>query len=180
MENEIWRPVNGYEGLYEVSNYSRVRSLPHRTTSGKILKESFRCEDKKRRYVTLSKNGIEQQYLVYRLSAMAFPEICGEWFDGCVVNHKDGNPLNCAVENLEVCTQRHNMQCIKDRRKQKESVSIPVEQYSKEGVFIQRFDSIIDAGRYYKCDPRTITRASLNQLVYQPVIKQYKWIRVTV
>lgn len=36
--NEVWKPVKGYEGLYEISNYGRVKSLPRNTTKGGLMK----------------------------------------------------------------------------------------------------------------------------------------------
>ena len=41
--------------------------------------------------------------------AKAFPEICGEWFDGCEVHHKDGNTLNNEASNLIVCTKAQHI-----------------------------------------------------------------------
>ena len=47
---------------------------------------------------------------VYTVVARAFPEICGNWFNGCHVHHKDGNPLNNKAENL-ICLSpaEHNL-----------------------------------------------------------------------
>lgn len=101
MEEE-WRPVKGYEGLYEVSNMGRVKSL-HRPQSI-ILKQN--TDSGGYMIVNLSKNGTYNTKTVHRLVATAFirnPNNYG------VVNHKDGNKKNNAVDNLEWCTQRYNM-----------------------------------------------------------------------
>lgn len=46
----------------------------------------------------------QNQNRIHVLVARAFPEICGEWFDGCHVHHKDHNPLNNRADNLQVMT----------------------------------------------------------------------------
>ena len=103
---EEWMPVVGYEGLYEVSNHGRVRSLKRNTTSGKILRGSAR---KNNGYVSLVlfKCGKGQGKLVHRLVAEAFisnPECKPD------VNHIDGNKQNNRAENLVWCTPSENQQ----------------------------------------------------------------------
>lgn len=115
---EIWKWVNDFEGLYEVSNLGNVRSVDRtdtfcnsrkgtivsRTKKGKNLKPIF---DGKGFYlqVSLSKNGISKRYLIHRIVAKAFipnPENLPE------VNHKDECKTNNSVENLEWCTHKYN------------------------------------------------------------------------
>ena len=114
---EIWKDIEGYEGLYQVSNLGRVKSLnrDHQANSrwGKtmkrVIKEKLLKEDKTGRYlrVSLSKNGIKQRFSINRLVAQAFiPNIKNK----PQVNHKDGNRDNNQVENLEWCTAKENMQ----------------------------------------------------------------------
>ena len=66
--NEIWREIKDFEGLYMVSNFGRVKSLPRNTTKGKIIKPSDL-----RRYesIGLSKDGIIRKFLTHRLVAKA-------------------------------------------------------------------------------------------------------------
>ena len=110
-DGEIWAAVLGYEGLYEVSNLGRVRSLPHtvkhfcglRESLGRILNPVvtglwyFA--------VDLCKNGRRKKVLVHRLVADAF--IPGK-FDGAQVNHKDENKANNRYDNLEWCSAKYN------------------------------------------------------------------------
>ena len=97
INNEIWRPIEGYEGLYEVSNHYRIK----RVDTNRIQKE--RIDPKRnRRYCGLWKNNKGKTKYVYILVAKAFPEICGEWFEGCEVHHKDFNRLNDVPGNLQV------------------------------------------------------------------------------
>lgn len=97
---ERWRPVINFEGLYEVSNFGRVRSVSRWVTFGKgrrlvegaILRFSIKGNY---RNVCLCNQGIEKTKTVHRLVAEAF--VPGE---GEVVRHLDGNPLNNHAENL--------------------------------------------------------------------------------
>lgn len=114
MKEEIWRPVVGYEGLYEVSNYGNVRSLDRiitysngsaHKTKGKVLIPL------KGRYlrVCLAEKGDWKCMQIHRLVAQAFPEICGDFFEGCVIDHLDGNPYNNVAENIQACDQKTNI-----------------------------------------------------------------------
>lgn len=100
MEEE-WRPVKGYEGLYEVSNMGRVKSLHY--GKRRILKQSVLPNGYMK--VVLNKDGTANMKTVHRLVATAFirnPNNYG------VVNHKDGNKKNNTVDNLEWCTRSYN------------------------------------------------------------------------
>ena len=108
---EIWRPIEGYEGLYEISSYGRVKSLErYRSNNGgiQLLKERIMNPLDYNGYknVLLWKNGSKKKEYVHRLVAKAFipnPDNLKE------VNHKDENPSNNMVENLEWCNHRYNM-----------------------------------------------------------------------
>ncbi len=112
MEEE-WRPIKGYEGLYEVSNMGRVRSLDrvvkdrwgnNRIREGKIMS----LNKKKHGYFHVNlydKNSIRKTYAVHRLVAMTFipnPNNLPQ------INHKDENPGNNSVGNLEWCDSKYN------------------------------------------------------------------------
>ena len=94
---EIWKPINGYEVLYEVSNYGRVRSLNY-FCRGKheILKLSAKPNTYLK--VALRKDGKVKYYRVHRLVADAF---LPNPLNLPQVNHKDGNKHNNRPENLE-------------------------------------------------------------------------------
>lgn len=91
MNEEIWRPVVGYEGFYEVSNFGRVRSL----YSGKNLKYvTNRCGYFR---LTLVKNKVKTPILVHRIVAQAFiPNPDNKPF----IDHLNGNRQDNSVENL--------------------------------------------------------------------------------
>ncbi|MEI3530125.1 MAG: NUMOD4 domain-containing protein [Bacilli bacterium] len=122
MIEEIWKPIVGYEGLYEVSNIGRVKSLERKFTyknrygsitqtikKEKILNLSIQYPNKNikyRRYrVSLSKELKKKDFMVHKLVAQAFIPNSNNYPQ---INHKDGNPLNNNYLNLEWCTQKYN------------------------------------------------------------------------
>ena len=113
---EEWRDVEGFEGLYQVSNKGKVRSLDRTVTTsryGKPLSMTKRGKVLKtitdrRGYigVQLSKEGKPYTFKVHRLVARAFlPNAEGLQ----EVNHIDGNKRNNDIQNLEWCTRGHNI-----------------------------------------------------------------------
>lgn len=108
---EVWLAVEGYEGLYEVSDMGRVRSLDRRVAAGsgtrvckgRILTPVMNSTGYLQ--VILCRGSKAKHFLVHRLVAAAF---C-EHPDGCdVVNHIDNNPSNCEASNLEYTTPKGN------------------------------------------------------------------------
>jgi hypothetical protein len=99
--SKIWKPVVGYELLYEISNISEVRSIGK---NGYILNQRENWGGYKT--VTLHKNGEGRTQYVHRLLAKAFLPNDGA---KCCVNHKNGNKLDNTLVNLEWVTQGENM-----------------------------------------------------------------------
>lgn len=101
IEAEIWLPVAGYEGKYEVSNLGNVKSLYHK---GRILSPGTIGGG----YlgVSLYKDGKGHTKRLHRVVAVAFLKNLDDLPE---VNHIDENKKNNAVSNLEWCTRRHNM-----------------------------------------------------------------------
>lgn len=119
--HEEWKSVSMYEGLYEISTFGRLKSLPkkvkigknkHRTTCVRILKGHI-TKAGYRRY-SLCKNGFKKQFFSHALGAIAFKGHSVTKSNKIVVDHKDNNPLNNNINNLQVVTQRHNSS--KDRK----------------------------------------------------------------
>lgn len=101
---ESWKPVVGYEGLYEVSNLGRVKSLPRKGTKGGILSENY-SNSKRYAHVLLTKDMKPGTKSVHRLVAAAWipnPDNKPQ------VNHKDGDKHNNCVDNLEWVTNLEN------------------------------------------------------------------------
>jgi len=109
--NEEWRSIPGYEGYYEASTAGRIRSVDRMQTGrwGEVFHPShiLTPNDVHNGYqqVKFSIEGEKSQPLVHRLIAMTFlpnPDNLPQ------VNHKDGNPGNNNVSNLEWCTASEN------------------------------------------------------------------------
>lgn len=139
---EIWKPIKGYEGLYEVSNLGRVKTLNyHREGREGILKQT----DNRRGYliVHLFIDGVSKTYLVHRLVAQAF--LPSPQLDQTEVNHKNENKKDNRVENLEWCTPSYNINYGTHNQRAAEARGKQVLQFDKEGNFITMYPSIIDA-----------------------------------
>ncbi len=151
---EIWKDIKGYEGLYQVSNLGRVKSLKRlandrngfRNVSEKI--KNLRTNNRGYSIINLSKNGERKTYKVHRLVAQAFiPNLSNK----PQLNHKDGNKQNNRVNNLEWCTisenQKHayNKNLRNVQKRGNNGNSKPVNQYDLNGNFIKRWDCITDA-----------------------------------
>lgn len=161
---EIWKDIVGYEGLYQVSNLGRVKSLPrlHKYVHGyymtkeKIL--SPRVCGKQREYlaVALNVDGKTKQYKIHRLVATAFiPNPYGY----NEINHKDENKGNNKVGNLEWCSRSYNVNYGCRIEKQRKALIKPVVAYSKSNKFVREFNSIVDASKFAKVDATNISRA---------------------
>lgn len=96
---EAWKPVVGYEGLYEVSDMGHVKS----SLTGRMLKQCNHSHG----YLQLSirKNGKQKTYRTHTLVLTAFVTKP----DGHIVNHKDGNKKNNNLSNLEWVTYGGNL-----------------------------------------------------------------------
>ena len=152
---EIWKDIKNYEGIYQVSNYGRIRRLErvieHKTCYGglyhirdKILKPKIEKDGYYR--IGLRKDGIKKYYRLNRLVAQTFISNSNEYQ---VVNHKDENKLNNNVDNLEWCTQKYNVNYGDGINKRKKKISIKINQYDLEDNYIKTWNSINDAVRYY-------------------------------
>ena len=107
--NEIWKDVLGYEGLYQVSNLGRVKSLPKYDRLGRFHTERIKSQVNNGNgylVVNLKHNGKQQMRSVHRLVADAFMNNTNNYTD---INHIDGNKQNNHLENLEFCTRSSNM-----------------------------------------------------------------------
>lgn len=118
---EKWKPISGYENLYEVSSLGRIKSFHKDKVNGKIMKlfteksshTNYKC-------LTLVDNtGNKKQYRVHRIVAEMFlPNKKDKRF----VNHIDNNGENNNIENLEWCTQSENIQHSHNQDRQRHNV----------------------------------------------------------
>lgn len=115
MDEEIWKDIPGYEGLYQASSYGRIKSLSREVrgkdsragamfSKDRILKTHIKPSG--HLGIHLTKNRVAVRYNVHRLIAITFlpnPDNLP------VINHIDGDPGNNKIDNLEWCTQKHNI-----------------------------------------------------------------------
>lgn len=157
---EIWKDIEGYEGIYQVSNLGRVKGLERYDSNGHLLKEKILKTSINRdgyEKVSIQKNAKKKTYKIHRLVAIAFiPNVENKK----EVNHIDGNKLNNRVNNLEWCTkeenERHarnnNLIPVTDKIRKQASINgkkrrKSVEQYNTKGSLLKRYISVSEASR---------------------------------
>lgn len=159
MEEE-WKDIQGYEGIYKISNCGRIKSLlrfnnmsKDNTMRGyyrkeKILKPSANNSDYL--YIFLCKNGKKTMKTIHRLVAETFIPNPNNYEQ---VNHIDGNKQNNRMDNLEWCTRKHNMQeafrigLVKRPRGAKHPLSMRVNQYDLSGNLIKEWGCLKEIER---------------------------------
>lgn len=120
--------MKGYEGLYKVSNMGRIYSL----YTDKVLK-NLKSKDGYYR-VFLRKNGQKKHASIHRLVAIAFIKNPNNLPQ---INHKDENPANNNVDNLEWCTAKYNCNYGERTIKSSNSRKKRVGQYSKDNILLK-------------------------------------------
>ena len=148
MEEEIWKDIPGYDGIYQVSNLGRVKSIPRVVQFGnreRITQEKFLkpCNNGSGYYYVSLGAGVENRRYIHRLVAEAFipnPDNLPE------VNHIDENPVNNSVYNLEWCDRAYNL----NYGTRIEKLRKPVDQLDDYGNVIKIWESITDAENYYQ------------------------------
>jgi len=170
-EIEIWKDVPGYKGLYQVSNFGVIKSLPRNGTLGGILVGSVSKQGYK--HVLLYSKNTRKDWRINRIVALSFipnPHNLKQ------VNHKDEDKLNNSADNLEWCTAKYNVNygtlpqrkselrkgfryTLTSKKKMSESqkriakrgelspYAKKVYQYDKNGNFIQEWGSLSDIER---------------------------------
>lgn len=133
---EVWKKIEGFH--YSVSDHGRVKN----DKTGKILKPAV--NNKGYLWVRLCFKGGVKDFLVHRLVATAYiPNPNSLPF----INHRDCNPLNNCIDNLEWCTPKYNVNYSDCIKKRVEKLAKPVSQYTIEGVFIAIYPSAKEAAR---------------------------------
>ena len=174
-----------YNGYYTVNDIGVVSSLDRvdcagRHLKGKVLKQIVAPNGYVQ--VALSINGKPRTARVHEIVARAFPEICGEWFKGCEVDHIDADKTNNKATNLRVVTHTMNMrnpntiwkkqgenhpmygkthdQTAKDKMSKANANKRNVSIYSFDGSLIGKFESVKEAAKYMNVSLKTIKNYS--------------------
>lgn len=175
---EMWKDIEGYEGLYQVSSLGRVKSLERLVKNNKkggfrLIKEkvlSLCSSGRKYYYVTLNKGFSRQKVYIHRLVAEAFlpnPE------NKPCIDHINTIKTDNRIENLKWVTAHENTQnpitlqrikdaCTEDEIKRQIQVKKnngtwngrKVFQYSKDGAFIAEYETLSDAAKVLKKNAR--------------------------
>lgn len=158
MKTETWKPITSTDNVkYEVSSEGKVRILK----TGRILKPFYNTKGYARVDLTSAYNDKTKRTrkLVHRLVAQAFiPNN-----DQCktLINHKDENPRNNSVANLEWCTYKYNANYGTRNDRVAKSNYKPIQQLDlKTGLIIATYPSIKEAGLSIGIFQTSISRAA--------------------
>ena len=151
---EQWKPIAGYEGLYEVSNLGRVKSIarlvPYPNGKGHNYPERIRRINTDRagyKYVDLWKDGKGRSAKVHRLVAQTFipnPSHLPE------VNHINEDKTDNRAENLEWCTAEYNSNFGTRKERATAKTKRAVLQFTKDGKLIAEYASAREAAKQFR------------------------------
>ena len=140
---EIWKDIPGYEGLYQVSNIGRLRSMNYKKT-GVIKLLKMHADNDGYIHIKLNKNGKRQSYLVSRIVYEAFK---GPIPDGMEVNHIDENKTNNTLENLNLLTHRDNVNWGTHNERMGKTLSKWVVKLTTNDEILHFYQSTVEAGK---------------------------------
>lgn len=169
----MWKDIDGYEGLYQVSDTGEVMNV----RTGKILKAG----ETKSGYlkVALSKDGIKKWYAVHRIVASTF--IPNPLNLPCV-NHRNEVKTDNRVENLEYCTVAYNnsygtrLKRVSEKKINGKKAKV-VLQFSLDGTFIKEFPSVREVERqlgFFQSHISDCCRGNTRRRTYKGYIWKYK------
>lgn len=165
---EIWKDIKGYEGLYQISNLGRVKSLVRK----RVLKERILKPKKKNSgylFVCLCKNGELKYFHIHRLVAIAF--IVNQK-NKSQINHKDCNKENNNINNLEwVTPKENNLHARKNVIFKYNNVSgfehpktNQILQLDNKRNCLYVWETVKDISNYYKISETAIMNATRNKI----------------
>lgn len=178
---EIFKDIHGFEGLYLISSFGRIKSLGNGKSSDPRTKvERFlktRIKNSGYEQVKLCKNGKCNHYLVHRLMAVTFIENRNNLPE---INHIDGNKQNNTLSNLEWVSSSENqihafkLGLQKSIKGKDNKQSIPVLQLSKDGLLIKEWGSIKQIKREAGLNTYGIIGCCKNKVKYKTAYG-FKW-----
>ena len=178
LPNEEWRDVVGYEGLYQVSNLGRVKSLSRKHQLRNIIISQHPTGGG---YLTviLTKNRKRKNIRTHKLVANCFiPKEEGKY----EVNHIDENKFNNTVDNLMWCDRTYNVNhgsrnlIVSYKLRNRLDHSKPVQQLDGYGNVIREFRSVNDVGRFYGISANGVSRTCRGERnKYKDMFFKYKY-----
>lgn len=170
LPNEIWKDIPNYEGIYQISNKGRVKSLTRTIGTCKRRDKIIIPKDNGTGYykVNLYKNGKHKNHYIHKLVASVF--ISNENNKPCI-NHKDYNRKNNNVENLEWVSYKENNNYSHCAEHAALHNSLRVLVVDLNNNPIKMFASIHQCGRHFNVDASHISSIIRNNYVFR---KQYK------
>lgn len=153
---EIWKDIENYEGLYQISNLGNVRSVDRIVNAGiennnKVVKKGKILNPVKDKdgylKVSLSKNNIRKNYFVHRLVGKIF---IANNKNLKQINHKDENKENNCVSNLEWCDNKYNQNYGTRKMRIAKSLSKPVIQYDLNKKYVKTWINSVEIEKKLK------------------------------
>lgn len=180
LKGEIWKPVKGYEGLYEASDMGRVKSLNYgRMGEERLMKPTL----KEGGYlvVNLWRNNKCRLVRVHRLVYEAFngyiPPFTnyGHGDERMEINHIDEDKTNNKLSNLELVSHKENNAHETRKERQKKAVSKRVYQYTLDKKLIRIWDCVIDCARsgFFNIGTCCNNKYGTNKNIYKGYIWSY-------
>lgn len=181
LRAERWKDVKGYEGLYQVSNFGRVKSLDRCITSKNGRKRIFKEKVLKSvlnkntgyLYVTLCKDIKQKQYMIHRLVAEAFKPNLHNYPTVDHINRirTDSKTYNLRWAPWELQAKNSDRS---NRESQIKSISKPVQQYTLDSQFVSEYPSVLEAQRQTGICHVSIIQCCKNQK-YRHTAGGYIW-----
>ena len=147
LEKEIWKDIKGFEGIYQVSNLGRVKSLERIDALGHRLKEKIlKPHPNGNGYynVGLCKNSVRKFYQVHRLVYEAFN---GQIPEGLQVNHINEIKTDNRLENLNLMTPKENCNYGSRNERRAKKQSKVVLQFTLDNILVKEYPSVRQAER---------------------------------
>jgi len=158
MEEEIWKDIPGYEGIYQASDLGRIRSIVGNMNRRKRVLSPGKTIWGYYQVSLTDKNHIRRHESVHKLVCLTFHPIPEGWrhlfgTHYLQVNHKDQDKTNNRADNLEWCTPKYNTRygdCIKKRQDTRNRTGargsmVKVRQLARSGELIREWESMAEA-----------------------------------
>ena len=152
LEGEVWKPIKEYEGLYEVSNKGRVKSLNYSNRGyEKLLRPA---KHKNYLFVTLTKYGKHRCFFIHRLVYEAFVGFLPKYDSNLpsdrmmIINHKDECGVNNNLDNLELLSVKENNKYKTKPQRIAKTLHKKVIQKTLDGVIVKEWESAISCEEY--------------------------------